>query len=240
MPSNADMTKGEPEVVADLYSGVDRVLGLVGPDGRRAGDCQFGVYLFKDYDGEPIYVGQTAERLRVRIRRHLTNQRTDAVAMNVLDPFEVDEVVMWPLWDVAEAVGARSMSGAEAKTVLDCAEYTVYRDAVEKSEFGVILNEAPVTATSIIDLPGSVTGKILPEAVRAVRNHPDVRLARRARTIANLAGVISERSVRPGIRHTFLAQAQRLESLARARLEGLGELGEDVQAAGLFDSSDEG
>ena len=28
--------------------------------------------------------------LRVRIRRH-TNQRTDAVAMNVLDPFEVAE-----------------------------------------------------------------------------------------------------------------------------------------------------
>ena len=31
----------------------------------------------------------TTEQLRVRIRRHLTNQRIDAVAMNVLDPFEV-------------------------------------------------------------------------------------------------------------------------------------------------------
>ncbi|MDY0270407.1 MAG: GIY-YIG nuclease family protein [Trichloromonas sp.] len=53
------------------------------------GNYKFGVYAFFDYDGEPIYVGQTNEKLRTRIRRHLTNQRTDAVAMNVLDPFEV-------------------------------------------------------------------------------------------------------------------------------------------------------
>ena len=55
------------------------------------------------HDGEPIYVGQTNERLRTRIRRHLTNQRTDAVAMSVLDPFEVAEIEIWPLDDaVAE------------------------------------------------------------------------------------------------------------------------------------------
>ncbi len=52
-----------------------------------------------DHGGEPIYVGQTNEQLRVRIRRHLTNQRTDAVAMKVLDPFEVFEIEIWPLPD---------------------------------------------------------------------------------------------------------------------------------------------
>ena len=55
-----------------------------------------GVYAFYDCDGEPTYVGQTKERLRNRIRRHLTNQSTDAVAMSVLDPFEVAEIEMWP------------------------------------------------------------------------------------------------------------------------------------------------
>jgi hypothetical protein len=63
----------------------------------RLGNYKFGVYAFFDYDGEPIYVGQTNERLRTRIRRHLTNQRTDAVAMKVLDPFEVYEIEVWPL-----------------------------------------------------------------------------------------------------------------------------------------------
>ena len=59
---------------------------------RRIGNFRWGVYIFYDYDGEPIYVGQTNEMLRTRIRRHLTNQRTDAVAMSVLDPFEVYEI----------------------------------------------------------------------------------------------------------------------------------------------------
>src|SRR5690606_23380064 len=58
----------------------------------RVGNYKWGVYAFFDYDGEPIYVGQTNEMLRTRIRRHLTNQRTDAVAMSVLDPFEVYEI----------------------------------------------------------------------------------------------------------------------------------------------------
>ncbi|BEV53292.1 hypothetical protein BconGalA64_57920 [Burkholderia contaminans] len=61
------------------------------------GNYKWGVYAFFDYDGEPIYVGQTNEKLRTRIRRHLTNQRTDAVAMSVLDPFEVFEIEVWPL-----------------------------------------------------------------------------------------------------------------------------------------------
>ena len=173
------------------------------------------LYLFRDYDGEPIYVGQTAERLRVRIRRHLTNQRTDAVAMNVLDPFEVDEIVMWPFWNLQEA------TSAQAKQTLDRAEFTIYQQALLESEFKAVLNEKSVPAAEEIVLPESVSGRILSDDVRETRNHPDVRLARRARTIANLAAVISERSVDTGIRHTLIAQAQRLESLARKRLEDI-------------------
>ncbi len=64
---------------------------------RPVGNFKWGVYAFFDYDGEPIYVGQTKEKISTRIRRHLTNQRTDAVAMSVLDPFEVFEIEVWPL-----------------------------------------------------------------------------------------------------------------------------------------------
>ena len=92
------MTIKEPEEVQALYAGVTRLLDTVDDEGRIVGSCHYGVYLFYDYDGEPIYVGQTRERLRVRIRRHLTNQRTDAVAiMRVLEPFEVAEIKMWSL-----------------------------------------------------------------------------------------------------------------------------------------------
>jgi hypothetical protein len=75
-------------------------LNTPGANGKKIGNAKWGVYAFYDYDGEPIYVGQTYESLRQRIGRHLTNQRTDAVAMNVLDPFEVAEVEVWPLWDL--------------------------------------------------------------------------------------------------------------------------------------------
>ena len=205
------MTYKETEDVIALYSGVKRILDLPCLDGRKVGDCQHGVYLFYDYDIEPIYVGQTRERLRNRIRRHLTNQRTDAVAMSVLDPFEVAEIEMWPFWDLKESVDE----------VLNRAEFTVYSRAIQQSAFNIILNEKDIAETESIELPGSVRGNILSGGERRKREHPDIRLARRARTIANLARVISERKVQIGIRRTLWAQAKRLELLAKTRLERL-------------------
>lgn len=204
----------ETREVADLYAGVKRVLDIACTNGRKIGDCKCGVYLFRDYDGEPIYVGQTYERLRNRIRRHLTNQRTDAVAMNVLDPFEVAEIEMWPFWELEN-----DASQQEVKNILNRAEYTVYRRAIRDSEFDVILNENDIRRAKTIKLPKSIRGTILPDDARHEREHPDVRTARRARTIANLANVISERKVKVGIRRTLWAQAQRLEKLAHNRLQ---------------------
>ncbi len=205
--------KKEPEEVIALYLGVKRALDTDYGDGRRVGDCKYGVYLFYDYDGEPIYVGRTIEKLRGRIRRHLTNQRTDAVAMSVLDPFEVAEIEMWPFWELESA------GKTEAKDMLDRAEYTVYQKALQESQFRVVLNEKEIKPADDIILPKSIRVSVLPTELREKREHPDIRLARRARTIANLARVISERSVKPGIRRTLWAQARRLEHLAKSRLE---------------------
>ena len=203
MPDSSD----SPPSVDTLYEGVERALDTPCANGVPVGNCQWGVYLFYDYDGEPIYVGQTTERIRTRIRRHLTNQRTDAVAMNVLDPFEVAAIEMWPFWK-------------DPGDLLDRAEYTVYCKALEESEFSAVLNERVPPKTDLIQMPQSVRVSILPNGeTRGEREHPDVRLARRARTIANLARVISERKVQPGIRQTLWAQAKRLEALAKQRLD---------------------
>ena len=87
MENNYD-TQKLPFDTSSLYSQLSLFLGK---DylGQAVGKYKYGVYCFFDYDGEPIYVGQTKEGLANRIRRHLTNQRTDAVAMSVLDPYEV-------------------------------------------------------------------------------------------------------------------------------------------------------
>jgi len=203
------MMQREPREVTELYSGVRQALDTVCDNGVPVGNCKHGVYLFYDYDGEPIYVGQTSEELRVRVRRHLTNQRTDAVAMSILDPFEVAEIEMWPFWDLADNV----------RETLNRAEFTVYEQALRQSRFGAVLNEREVVPAETMTLPPSIRASILSDELRRQREHPDVRLARRARTIAELARRISERQVTVGIRRTLLAQAERLEWLARSRLE---------------------
>ena len=96
-PSRASLPADDVRRFRDRLSAF---LNTPDDQGRKWADATWGVYAFYDYDGEPIYVGQTNERLRTRIRRHLTNQRTDAVAMRILDVFEVAQVEVFPLWDL--------------------------------------------------------------------------------------------------------------------------------------------
>lgn len=206
-------TLGPPLDVRLLRRELRAFLSTKGETGRNIGSSRLGVYAFYDYDGEPIYVGQTRESLSQRISRHMTNQRTDAVAMNVLDPFEVAEIEVWPI-EVSEP--------SDASQALNAAEFSVFMKLLRESKFGAVLNEATPTPTAEIELPKSYRGRIVPTEVYALRVHPDVRIARRAATIANLARVISERDVSKGLRVTLLTQARRLEDLAAARLAQLG------------------
>lgn len=203
---------GVPADVEAIRSAIAAALNQADDAGRKVGDSKFGVYAFFDYDGEPIYVGQTKEKLRVRIRRHLTNHRTDAVAMNVLDPFEVADIEMWPLWQL----NALPLSVAER--ALNAYEYTVFERVLATSSFHAVLNEKDIAGAETVDLPASVRVRIVPPALFEARKHPDIRIARRANTIASLAKVISERDVSPGLRRTLVTQARRLEHLAAKRL----------------------
>ena len=197
---------------------LDPITGKIGP----VGNYNWGVYAFYDYDLEPIYVGQTNERLRTRIRRHLTNQRTDAVAMSVLDPFEVFEIEVWPLPQF-QRVGLDGK--AAAKDTLNSLELAVYNRALEQSVFHAVLNEKnPPEGLANIDLNNipSFRQRIVSERVYAIRSHPDFRIARRALIISRLAQVISERKVQAGLRRVLSTQAKRLEWLAERRFAGLG------------------
>lgn len=184
------------------------------PNVKRLGGYKFGVYAFYDYDDEPIYVGQTREKLSGRIGRHLTNQRTDAVAMNVLDPYEVYAVAVWPLPEFE----ARSGSDAEVKAHLNALEAAVFNQLMKESKFSAVLNEKIPLFGKAIKPPKPFKGVIISDEVREIRGHPDIRLARRAATIARLSQVICERGdVQPGLRRTLLVQAERLMWLAKER-----------------------
>lgn len=210
--ANKGNAVGLPSDVAAIRKEIRSFFGSKDDEGKRIGTCKWGVYAFYDYDGEPIYVGQTLEGLGSRIGRHLTNQRTDAVAMNVLDPFEVAEICVWP-FNLAD------LSLKNQKEYLDRAEYTVFEKVIAESKLGAVLNEKPPRFTPSIKLPKHYRQRIIPEDIFPQRKHPDTRIARRASTIASLARVISERKVSKGLRTTLLTQARRLERLAEERLK---------------------
>ncbi len=217
---NPDAVNFPPFETEDLRENLARLLDTpFEPTGIPVGNFRWGVYAFFDYDGEPIYVGQTNERLRTRIRRHLTNQRTDAVAMSVLDPFEVFEVELWPLPNLQDA----NRSDIDARQHLVALERIITEQAVEASEFKAILNEKdPPPGRLAVEPPASVRGRIVSDRVFELRSHPDFRIARRAQVLARLAQVISERKVQGGLRRVLLTQAKRLQWLAARRYDALG------------------
>ena len=187
----------------------------------KVGNFKWGVYAFYDYDNEPIYVGQTKESLRTRIRRHLTNQRTDAVAMNVLDPFEVYKIIVYPLPQLEN----RTASDSEAKRILDALEHKIFCQSIDNSKFKAILNEKEPPIPQVeVEIPSYFEGVIVSEDVKRIREHPDIRMARRTQTISRLAQVISERKVKKGLRSVLFVQAKRLAWLAQRRLESTSDL----------------
>ena len=215
-PSRRDLPAPD---VRGFRAALDVALGASGEaGGSPISNTTWGVYAFYDYEREPIYVGQTNESLRVRIRRHLTNQRTDAVGMGVLDPFEVLEVEMWPLTQLQGVKG----TDPEARLLLNRLERTVYERAIAQSRYGVILNEkippdVPVLADD--DLPPNFRFQVVPDDVLAERGHPDNRIARRSETLNRLANVVRERGeVSDGLRRVLVVQAIRLAWLGAQRL----------------------
>ena len=195
---------------------------------RAIGDA-VGIYAYFDYDNEPIYVGQTSSAFRDRVSRHLTGQRSDAVAKFILDPFEVAQVELWSVSGVATArnpvkTGEKATT-AQKRRLLEPYEFSVYSKLEQESRFNAVLNEGVITPTEVIALPSSVRGKIIPASLWEDRVHSDVRIARRAATISRLSQMISEREVSGGMRRTLLLQANRLAWLAEYRI---GEVGAQI------------
>jgi hypothetical protein len=160
MPKIDNPPQGVPHDVAAIRKRIRAFLNTLAPNMKKIGNAKWGVYAFYDYDGEPIYVGQTNEMLRSRIGRHLTNQRTDAVAMNVLDPFEVAEIEVWPIWELQH----KKSEDADSKAILNSAEYTVFQLVLKKSSFCAVLNEGDIAATKPIKLPPSMRDCIIADS----------------------------------------------------------------------------
>lgn len=58
---------------------------------------EIGVYVLCDLDKTPIYVGQSKDGIRSRVRRHLTSARSDIIANRQIDVWEIAYVMAYPL-----------------------------------------------------------------------------------------------------------------------------------------------
>ncbi len=229
-----------PPDVAAIVAGLEQFLGDRDTDGRKWCDAKCGVYAFYDYDREPIYIGQTKEQLRVRIRRHMTNQRTDAVAMRVLDPLEVAEVAVWPYWEFQQLALTTKANKDLVSNALNAAEYTLYQTALAESRIGRILNEKIPVQTPIVALPPGHRRLIVPSELWDRLSHPDERISRRALKISELAQVIRQRDVSVGLRNTLVTQAERLLLLASQRYQQIvGAMPKAELEAELFGPEDQ-
>ena len=209
-----------PREVDAIRKSIQAVMRLPDPhmDGQTIGSAKTGIYAFFDYDGEPIYVGQTAESFATRVGRHLTGMRSDSVAKYVLDPFEVYAIAMWSIpWIAEEVKGA----GPRKQALLPY-EYTVHQTLMTQSKFKAVLNEGDIPEAELQELPEPVGGVIIPNEIFPDRSHPDTRIARRAQTVSLLAKNISERRVSKGLRRTLLTQTRRLVELSERRYEAAG------------------
>jgi len=193
-------------LLAEAFGAIDEA------SGDRLGQC-IGAYGFYDYDDEPIYVGQTTEDFATRVGRHLRGQRSDTIAYRILDPFEVASMRLWPLQ------AARELPRTEKAAAIDALEYSAYADAIRRSKYHAILNEKIPPVSVEVALPRSYAFSLVDEQMRPEREHPDVRIARRAETLARVAAVAHERGeVSNGLRRVIVIQAIRLADLAAARL----------------------
>lgn len=181
---------------------------------RRLGDATFGVYALYDFDGTPLYVGQTCESLRTRLGRHLTNQRSD-ITKAVVDPWSVAFIEMCPLWKyqgLKKTTDPKQFK--EAKEHLNRAEWTLYEELSGQFQGVHILNESPITKLASVQIERGNQFRIIPDDVCEERCAPDRRLARSLDRLATLAGMIRERAVDQKTRRVFPVLADRAAKLA--------------------------
>ena len=132
---------------------------------------EIGVYILADLDNVPVYVGQSKDGIRSRVRRHLTSARSDVIANRQIDVWEIAYVWAYPVKTVAEIAPL---------------EAALFHHFDPKSQLmnGAIL-PSPADAEGELPVPHQCIEVISPEE-RAERTDEGARLPRQASHYAQL------------------------------------------------------
>lgn len=171
---------------------------------------QMGVYALCDLDGVPLYVGQSTDGIRSRVRRHLTSARSDIIANRQIDIWEVAYVWTYPVVNKGE---------------IGPLEALLYHHFNPTSQ--LINGSVPVRApeTSTVPEPAQKIQVMTTEEIASRKDSPH-RLPRQAAHYAEMVGHFLEVKQSKQIARAMSAHFQRLARYHR-NLLGLAANAED-------------
>lgn len=154
---------------------------------------EIGVYALCDLDGVPMYVGQSVDGIRSRVRRHLTSARSDIIANRQIDVWEIAYVWAWP---VAE------------KSDIEPLEAALFQrfDAEKPLMNGKVL---PLKMDAVNE-PERQQIQVIEEGERQRRLRPDQRLERQIRQYGILVDYIQTVKSAPHLKRALDAHFERL------------------------------
>lgn len=154
---------------------------------------EIGVYALCDLDGVPMYVGQSVDGIRSRVRRHLTSARSDIIANRQVDVWEIAYVWAWPVGD---------------KNDIEPLEAALFQrfDAEKPLMNGKVL---PLRAERIEE-PEKQMIQVIEEGERQRRLRPDQRLERQIRQYGILVDYIQTVKSAPHLKRALDAHFERL------------------------------
>lgn len=153
-----------------------------------------GVYALCDLDQVPIYIGQSQDGIRARVRRHLTSARSDVIANRQIDVWEVAYVWAWPMDDVNQ---------------LDNVEAVLFHqfDAQSRLMNGTV----PLKPKRNISLPEKYSLQVLPDEEISLRRQPRQRFPRQAQQVSLLLDYILVTFDKTHLRRSLHAHFERME-----------------------------
>ena len=156
---------------------------------------EVGVYALCDLDNIPIYIGQSTDGIRSRVRRHLTSARSDIIANKLLDVWEVAFVWAWP------------MPGSKKDAIDSLENHLVSTYNNENPLFNGII---PMAGNLPPEIPEIKSIQILPTEQIDIRKNSIYRLPRQINQFHSLFEHILEIKNNPEMRRTLKAHFVRM------------------------------
>lgn len=163
-----------------------------------------GVYALCDLDEVPVYVGQSVDGIRSRVRRHLTSARSDVIANRQIDVWEIAYVWAW------ETTVAPSATKEEKKTVVNLLEAYLYWQLHKKNP--LVNGDIPAKGKNTPgEIPAKVQVQVIPTEEIRVRRDPVLRFPRQILHFNQLVDYILNTQDKPHLRQALTVYFDRLK-----------------------------